>query len=784
MEGNGTQVPRSELRLALVLYGGVSLCIYMHGTTKEINRLVSASAMLASGVGLDATPSEKVYRELLEYLVERDGVRTDISVDVIAGTSAGGINGVYLAKALARNLSQDELRDLWLDRGDLNALMCGPSFLNWRARIPGVVARLSRKPALHGEKMAKWLYEALVEMDSSDKSAPHLSTLMPQGASMDLMVTMTDYNGYDRQVAITSPKIVHDEQHRHVIRFSQVNDTNRYGAGDNLALAFAARATSCFPGAFEPVSPRSLCEWVSAPGPIGDEFFRSYELSGVDPQNTRFIDGGVLDNRPFAPAIEALRRKPAQSEVQRWVLYLDPDPAPPLKHRTGSPRPLEAIIGSIAGLPRKQPIIDSLLELDTMNEHVLEVRDVIEASFPRVRDLVSRLSERAQAEGSDEADPTSIERVLGRLRVLGDWSDWSDWPRPRTVYTGYFRARVAGMIDMLADAVCTQCRYPSESNHAMLTRRIWRLWAQRSRLFFDATRTDTDELSEPFDGLDVNFALRRIRFTLAGVNWLYARAAPDAEGYRDDRTNADRRRLEPDEREALDGLKSRLWSAIAELEGALTVTIESQAEAVRACFPEAELGDYLGTQGLDAGPWLDERNDQINELVGDLRAELTPRLRELTSTIYQDVLAFSSSPDLRVRYLGFVLFDAALYPLEYAAGVGEGDRVDVMRLSPQDTSMLAWSQKPKLKGTLYGHFGAFMKRAWRENDYLAGRLDGAERMVCLLVGEDNEQACEACCYWSGKAFGAILEEEASALSTISPLLEEVREQAKVLSRSS
>ena len=33
-----------ELRLALVCYGGVSLAIYMHGITKELEKLVRASA--------------------------------------------------------------------------------------------------------------------------------------------------------------------------------------------------------------------------------------------------------------------------------------------------------------------------------------------------------------------------------------------------------------------------------------------------------------------------------------------------------------------------------------------------------------------------------------------------------------------------------------------------------------------------------------------------------------------------------------------------------------------
>ena len=116
-----------ELRLAVVLYGGVSLAIYMHGTTKELHRLVKASALAESDVEAEATPSEAFYRELLDELARRDkhGVRTRVVVDVVAGTSAGGINGVYLAKALAHNRSQDALRGLWLTKGDIKKLLRG-----------------------------------------------------------------------------------------------------------------------------------------------------------------------------------------------------------------------------------------------------------------------------------------------------------------------------------------------------------------------------------------------------------------------------------------------------------------------------------------------------------------------------------------------------------------------------------------------------------------------------------------------------------------------------------
>jgi patatin-related protein len=728
----------------------------MHGTTKEIDRLVSASAALAAGAA-STTESERVYRELLEWLAQRDGVRTDISVDVIAGTSAGGINGVYLAKALARNLSQDNLRDLWLDRADLNGLLWGLSFVDWRTRIPGVLMRLPWKPALDGTKMAKWLHEALVAMDDNGPRSS-LPTLMPPGASMDLIVTMTDFYGYDRQVAIRNPTIVHDEQHRHILRFSQADDANRYGDTDNLALAFAARATSCFPGAFEPVSPSSFCEWVSEPGPIGDEFFRIYELSGRNPQEIRFVDGGVLDNRPFAPAIEAMRRKPAHSEIERWVLYLDPDPARPYEPRIGLPRPLETIAGAIAGLPRKQPILDSLIEIETMNERVREVRDVIEASFPSVHAQVEELVPDALSAAPNPAVFNEQEGLLvtNARAELG------------VGYLSYLRARVAGTIDSLADATCALCRYPPESNHGMLTRRIWRGWAESTGLFSDALATPGAQ-SELLDSLDVNFALRRVRFTLAGVNWLYE---PPTDG--DDSSPSTARSWPaPQQREELDRGKTRLWNAVAELEQLLMTAFELHAGTVLACFPEAGLTRYLDGHGLDAEAWLSTSLDKLNQLVTDLRDNLWPRLQALAPAIYESVLQLGDRTDLRVRYLGFVLFDAHLYPIEYSAGVGERDRVDVMRLSPLECELLSWPQ-PKVKGCRYGHFGAFMKRAWRESDYLAGRLDGAERMVSLLVGEDDEVALR---HWSGRAFRAILAEESSSLQTAATLIDDLAAQA-------
>ena len=50
------------------------------------------------------------------------------------------------------------------------------------------------------------------------------------------------------------------------------------------------------------------------------------------------------------------------------------------------------------------------------------------------------------------------------------------------------------------------------------------------------------------------------------------------------------------------------------------------------------------------------------------------------------------------------------------------------------------------------HCAAFLKRSHRENDYLWGRLDTAERLVALLIGNDHPPYIE----WYRKAFTAEL----------------------------
>src|SRR5580704_6483429 len=91
----------SEIRFAIVMYGGVSLAVYMNGIAQELLHMVRATAPEGDPLNGqfryrpdELTGTERVYRELGGKL------RARFVVDIISGTSAGGINGIFLAKAL------------------------------------------------------------------------------------------------------------------------------------------------------------------------------------------------------------------------------------------------------------------------------------------------------------------------------------------------------------------------------------------------------------------------------------------------------------------------------------------------------------------------------------------------------------------------------------------------------------------------------------------------------------------------------------------------------------
>jgi len=113
-----------EVRLAVTMVGGVSLAIWMGGVAREISHVVQASRQLnGAKIAPEMDQAEAIracYRELLKLL------HISVSVDVLTGTSAGGINAACLGVAEGYQSTLGNLRDVWLETGSFSNLLRDP----------------------------------------------------------------------------------------------------------------------------------------------------------------------------------------------------------------------------------------------------------------------------------------------------------------------------------------------------------------------------------------------------------------------------------------------------------------------------------------------------------------------------------------------------------------------------------------------------------------------------------------------------------------------------------
>jgi len=756
-----------ELRLAVVLYGGASLAIYMHGTTKELHRLIRASTALETGgAGGDATPTERFWGDLLGELARRDPqqVRTRVVVDVVAGTSAGGINGVFLSKAVAHNRSLDALRDLWFTKGDIVVLLRGPSWMPAPLKIPFLLAGAVKKPVLKGDAIAQWMYEALRDMDAPGAVTPE--TLLPDRHPLELFVTVTDFEGYRRDVVIADPPLVRERAHRHVLTFRRGGSRDDFDKGHNGALAFAARTTMSFPGAFPPVSLKSFQAAVADDADDISEslpaLFRIYKLSGTDADRAVFIDGGVLDNKPFGYAIQAIRRRPAESEVDRKLIFLEPDPGlggGPASGKT--PSPLATILASVSGLPRQEPILDDIVDVTAHNERVARIRDIVKVSFDPISELVRG------AVGSD----------LGTLAMEQTPDELARWMKTINEearkaagfgYATYVRSKVAGVVDSFARTVCRLSDFPEDCNQAAFVRAVLRAWARTRLLEGGDGSTPLEDQQEFLRTFDLEYGARRLRFVIDGLSAWYAQAGKP--GY--------------PSRAELDSGKAALWQARAALLDALDgrgLKVNLTDEVLEV-FAEKPIDEAIEA-GEGAPAYVQARADELALLEVEFGKAIKQKLEGFDAELYAKVNEITKGwdpqrrADILVRYLGFPFWDILLYPIQSIADAGERDAIEVVRMSPRDTGLLPPIDptEPKLSGFTKMHFGAFFDRAGREGDYLWGRLDAAERLIFLLgkrLTDDEKKE------WCKRAFAAIVEEEDNALPNAKPLLDHARAFAK------
>jgi hypothetical protein len=241
------------------------------------------------------------------------------------------------------------------------------------------------------------------------------------------------------------------------------------------------------------------------------------------------------------------------------------------------------------------------------------------------------------------------------------------------------------------------------------------------------------------------------------------------------------------DRDSVNKAKERVYGLLAELQQAAGQAGEGgRGDAVRSVFPPERVGGLIDSElppDQVIMQFVDDHGDELDRLRAGLHSFLDERLGDFGQNGYKALLdatkgwSDTARGDVLARYIGFPLWDVLIFPISSVSDVGELNRVEVVRFSPEDVKLLhapgQKSERPtteeKLKGVAAGHFAAFFSRDRRENDYLWGRLDGAERLISLLLGDPPVNLCH-------EAFGAVLDQEEPNLGEVPGLIRHLRSQ--------
>lgn len=766
-----------ELRFALICYGGISLAVYMHGITKEVWRLAAASRAFHDGAA--QTGSRAVYGELLAGIAAHSNVRLRVLADIVAGASAGGINGIFLARALATGQSLDPLTDLWLGAADVDSLLdpdarpISAATKFWAVPIAGwmmkkrgnvidrtvgeaaqdeVRTKLSRfvrarwfEPPFGGATFCNLLLDAFDAMEAGPKGP----VLVPAGQPVDLFVSVTDFAGHSAPLALNSPPRVTEQEHRLVMHFRQ-NGRSGKQLGDVPGLAAAARATASFPGAFPPFTLRELdgvlekrgIDWAGR-----DDFIRAQLPAGgeADPADRVLIDGSVLANAPFRPAIAALKQRPARREIDRRFVYIDPKPdyraisfGKPGAAGGGKagdeparlPGFLSTILGALSEIPREQPIRENVEAIGGMSRRIRRMQHIVDAMKVEVEEQVAALF------GStfflDTPTPARLDKWRAKAQDQAS-------ARAGFAYAPYGHLKLSAVVEELVSVIDRLAPAEGSVHRANRRQALWDEVRARGldRISGKKGAGASGDAIAFFRTHDMGFRIRRLRFLAREL---------------DASVEVQREERDP----ACEEMRGAIFTALG-------LYLEREGDAW--------LADLDVPVDADPGQWIDAiaaRRD-LTAVDGEADALIATALAALPKDDRRVML---------LAYLGYPFYDIATLPLLQGEGFDEYDPIKIDRISPSDaTAIRTGGAGAMLKGIEFNSFGAFFSRAYRENDYLWGRLHGADRLIDIVassVAGDDAMPADALAAIKRRAFHAILDEEEARLPKIAALVAELR----------
>jgi len=371
-----------QVRVAIAWNGGVSLAVWMGGVAVELD-CARRSAYGCEDVGDEHHEApRRLYAELSRAFQRR------LIPDILTGASAGGLNGALLAGVMrkGRRLPPNLLRAKWLAFGDFSkllhgteerapqSLMQGDLFLDEVKLIfAALLGDKSPPPAPHAD--ASGYADDLAATVPPEKQVT--AGLKPFPVLLDVM--MTNVLGEPRGYVDHWNNELVAREYRAPAQFRTDEDFT------TVALATAARASSSFPAAFEPVKL------------TGDVAVRA----GLKPGDVRWaIDGGLLENAPVKYAIDLIPFAHGDRATKRFLCYLDAAPDKRDVAPSEPPQPnLASVLGYVVNLPRNARVVDQLYAVeqatrdsgfssaiqDNLFDDRLDLEPLVTALFPVYR---------------------------------------------------------------------------------------------------------------------------------------------------------------------------------------------------------------------------------------------------------------------------------------------------------------------------------------------------------------------------------------------------------------
>jgi predicted acylesterase/phospholipase RssA len=686
--------PSKELRFAVVFNGGVSLAVWMGGVTHELNLMRLASAGVEGGQDAAALTA---WRAILHEC------KRTVVVDLIAGTSAGGLNGALLAAAVAGGSDLSSMRTTWLHLPSLDTHKLTRDYKNPR---PGEES--APTSVLSGEYFTDSIRNTFEDIARSHGGGDS----QPPAQDCTLLVTATALKSAPTRLALAGGDAVQTVDGRRVYRFERRgNDWNDF-SGRKAALSLAARASASFPGAFAPVP-------------------ETEELASCrnDPQNTSpptwLADGGILDNAPFEPILETLLDRPMDEPFERSVLYVTPGVSAPsgvdASEKDGRPPTapkLPKVLGWVASAMREP---DQRLDRDAL-ERAFDLMNIAQSQpFVVLRDYLQSPTT-FLAENRDPLH-TAAAAIFSRYRsnralALRDWLTKNSglemspltlrWSVGATVADDDLATLLPSSADALEYDAARQWNWGVSTAD-----RVLRWWGRAMNLLPNAA--DGNAVGDAMESTN-----RERQWTSDRWDQLAACVRGSDSPMPPDLQVAAMKRFYFDETPSLNAL--------------LSGSIRSAAQAISDAVPGVSPRDLINLS-LDI---------EVVSKAFDWGAD------EFDAPVftYTNLTPANTPPTPAERTGG-------------RDGLGQ-PLIDLGDLDPAENS--DWPSR-KLYGERWGHFGAFSGPDQRRHDWLWGRIDGADQLSRQLLSTANVDA-ETCRKLRERLKDAILVAEGVSEETV------------------